>query len=205
MCERFSWIEKDGEVLFLTGSDVYDTAKGKKLQYCTTPNDFYGHGAIRFYFDLSKSSGTNKECEDFSNPTNFPPELAKAIKAGKMAKFGVNEEMRGLLMPKARKIYDDTCDKARKIYDDTRAPARKIYDDTCAPAQKIYDDTRAPAQKIYDDTCAPAQKIYDDTCDKAQKIYDDTCDKARKIYDDTCAKAFWQLFSRKSNRTKAWR
>lgn len=89
MCEFVSWIEKDGEVIYLTGKDVFHIKAGKKLQkYCGNAADLVGHGAIRKFYNFE--GGYEKECSDFSSPKNFPKEIVNAIKKG---------EMRGLATP----------------------------------------------------------------------------------------------------------
>ena len=127
MCERYSWIEKDGAVLFLTPYDVYETKRGKELQaYSRQSEDYVGHGAIRFYFDLSSNSGVEKECIDFSTPDNFPPDLVRAIKAGKMWDFGIVGEMRVMLT-----------DKAQAEYDKVRVETWAEYDKACTEVWAI--------------------------------------------------------------------
>lgn len=39
------------------------------------PEDYYGHEAIRKYYDLR--GGTEYEYTDFSRPANFPAEIAE--------------------------------------------------------------------------------------------------------------------------------
>ena len=85
MCEFISWIEKDGQVYYLTYRDIYHTRRGKELRdYCKSKDDLIGHGAIRFYYD-NFVGGEDKECTDFSTPDNFPPEIVEDIKKGRMA------------------------------------------------------------------------------------------------------------------------
>lgn len=106
MCERFSWIEKDGEVLFLTPYDVFETRRGKQLQKHTpSAEDWHGHGAIRWFY-LNLKGGVERECTNFSSPKNFPPELVKAIKAGQMWGFGVTDKMLVMLHKPAWAEYD---------------------------------------------------------------------------------------------------
>ena len=84
MCEFISWYESNGEVLFLTGDDVFNTKRGRELQKYSK-EDLCGHGAIVFYYDIRDTGKLiPKECTDFSSPKNFPDEIVAAIKAGKM-------------------------------------------------------------------------------------------------------------------------
>ena len=88
MCEFISWIEDCKEIYFLTCNDL-NTKEGRKLVKELKDNksfydDISGHGAIRKYFNLKLNQGKNKECSDFSNPNNFPPQIIKQIKNGNM-------------------------------------------------------------------------------------------------------------------------
>ena len=103
MCERYSWIEKDGEVIFLTADDVFKTKRGKALQKHTCQDDWYGHGAVRWYYHFT--DGIDRECTDFSTPKNFPAELVEAIKDGKMWGFGITEKMKAMLLAPAWAEY----------------------------------------------------------------------------------------------------
>lgn len=86
MCEFLSWVEKDKKIHFLTPELIYSTPRGKALQkFCQSTEDYLGHGAIKFYFDVE--GGENKECTDFSIPDNFPPKIVKAIKSGDFKGF----------------------------------------------------------------------------------------------------------------------
>ena len=98
MCEFMSWVEKGNKVYFLTDKQIHETAKGKELQeWSKSSDDLPGHGAIRYFYGLEQEEGINKECTDFSSPTNFPARIAKAIKGGKMRGLGT---ARGLLTNK---------------------------------------------------------------------------------------------------------
>ena len=86
MCQFISWKEMpDGKVRFLTEKMIYHTRRGAELRRHTCREDWVGHGAIDFYYDDERGHGTQKECTDFSSPTNFPGEIVEAIKAGEMA------------------------------------------------------------------------------------------------------------------------
>ena len=114
MCDFISWIEKDSQVIFLTADDVFNTKEGKELQkYCQDKSDLVGHGAIRRYYGNFKG-GTEKECTDFSTPDNFPLEIVKAIKSGKMAGLGIAE---GLLTKSALAEYEKIRQPAWAEYD----------------------------------------------------------------------------------------
>ena len=110
MCEFVSWIEAktDGEpaLLYLTAKDLR-SSKGQKLKG-RIGSDINGHGAIREFYDLRPEYGTERECDDFSTPSNFPVEIAGAIKAGSFRGFGTGG---GLLRDTAWAEYDKVRDR----------------------------------------------------------------------------------------------
>ena len=135
MCEFVSWKEiacPDGskQILFLTHDDIYNTSRGIELRNHTTADDFCGHGAIAFYFQIDPNKGTNKECTDFSSPSNFPPEIVEALKAGKM--WGMVDFFpKGLL---SAPLYADYEAKRAPLYADykaKRAPLDADYEAKC--------------------------------------------------------------------------
>ncbi len=90
MCEFVSFIEKKGKVnqiLFLT-KPLIESEKGKKLLAGVPHDDLVGHGAIRLFFGFGQDEGTNRECTDFSKPSNFPSIIVRAIKRGDMRGMG---------------------------------------------------------------------------------------------------------------------
>ena len=127
MCEKYSWIKKNGGVLFLTADQVYNSKRGHELRnFSGNKEDYHGHGAIEFYYGVK--GGTHKECADFSTPDNFPPQLVEAIKSGEMWGFGITQEMTKML-----------CDAAYAEYQKVRAPAYAEYQKVCAAAfSKIF-------------------------------------------------------------------
>lgn len=95
MCDFISWIEYKGEILFLTKHEL-ETTRGKALRKhlgSQFKNDVKGHGAIEWYYKLKDNVGAHKECEDFSNPKNFPAVIVKAIKAGDFCGIGIAENL----------------------------------------------------------------------------------------------------------------
>ena len=104
MCEFISWKEitlasGEVEILFLTNNDVFNTQRGRELQAHTVREDWVGHGAIAFFCGIDCELGRNRECTDFSDPGNFPPVIAAAIKTGRMS--GLCDQFPvGLLTPK---------------------------------------------------------------------------------------------------------
>ena len=178
MCEFISWIEKDGNVLFLTYNDIYNTKRGKELQEYTIPNDYIGHGAIRFYYDLT--NGENKECTDFSTPDNFPPEIAEAIKDGRMRGLGIAEEL---------------------LSEPAYAEYRKIEQAACAEYRKIQQSAYAEYRKIEQAAYAEYVKIQQSAYAEYVKIEQAAYAEYRKIEQA----AFWDLFADIKNRVEAWK
>ncbi len=85
MCEFISWIEKEGEVLFLTAKDI-DSEHGKKTLESSLNNDFLGHGAIRRFYGpdgKSLSGGTNRENRAFWDG-NLPQKIKDAWNNGEL-------------------------------------------------------------------------------------------------------------------------
>jgi hypothetical protein len=174
MCEFVSWIEEDGAVLFLTTNDIYNAKRGKELQkYCKNKEDYAGHGAIRFFYNIPEY-GYNKECTDFSSPTNFPPEIAEAIKLGLMS---------------FDRPYALLCDEARVEYNKTRAKALAKYEKTRNEAEKTYNEAWTKYEKTRTEALPQYEKTYDEVWTK---------------YVKTCNTKFWALFSVKENRAKPW-
>ena len=91
MCQYVSWIEAKGKVLFLTDKMLKIRHKKMKVKFPDL-SEQQGHGAIRWFYELRDSIGLDKECRNFSNPSNFPKEIVKAIKKGQMG-YGVNPEI----------------------------------------------------------------------------------------------------------------
>lgn len=128
MCNFVSWIEYEGNIYYLQGSDLI-TKEGKKLlKYIGNYDDVKGHGAIDKYYGLN-GKGIHKECEDFSTPDNFPKEIQEKLKNGEMADIGIAFD---ILTPKAYQEYKNIRDKAYQEYE-------KIIDKVFKNYEKIRD------------------------------------------------------------------
>ena len=79
MCEFISWIEKDGEVLFLDDDALKDNHIRKNLKGCQD-NDFIGHTAIRKAYDFK--GGKQGENQDFWNG-DLPQKIKDSWNNGK--------------------------------------------------------------------------------------------------------------------------
>src|SRR3989304_1382091 len=151
MCVFISWKEvrrTDGatEILFLTYDDIYNSKRGKKLQQHTTPDDFVGHGAIDFFYELD-GKGVKKECTDFSSPSKFPVVIAEAIKTGKFYLMGIPL---GLLSPSALADYEKIRKSAWADYEKIENPAWADYEKIENPARADYEKIENPARADYE-------------------------------------------------------
>ena len=109
MCEFISAIKTQGKNgkdkwYFLTYDLIHNTPRGEIIQKkYPGQGELIGHSAIREYFELRDTEGTNWECTDFSTPKNFPSVIIKALKRGEFKGFGTPE---GLLSPSALAEYE---------------------------------------------------------------------------------------------------
>ncbi len=78
MCELISWIEKQGQIFFLTSAEVHSRFGRIQLKGCQG-NDFLGHGAIRQYHGIVK--GKNYENKNFWDG-KLPSEIKQAWNFG---------------------------------------------------------------------------------------------------------------------------
>ena len=109
MCEFVSWYsDLSGKVHFVTDKDLPRLAALK-----VEGEDVLGHGAIyalRGWAKDSEPAGLKQyECTDFSSPDNFPPEIADAIKSGRMT-YGPADAF--LLTDSAQAEYNRVCKAA---------------------------------------------------------------------------------------------
>src|SRR4030042_6604130 len=92
MCEFVSWKETREGVIFLTNKDLTPKKFGEYKKYNKGwRRDLPGHGAITYFTGIGE--GIQRECTDFSSPDNFPPEIVKAIKEGRLSQIGYNIEL----------------------------------------------------------------------------------------------------------------
>ena len=92
MCQFISWKEYKGKNYFLTNEDL-ETKEGKKLLKEDVKADLCGHGALTSYYPELQYKGNSHECSNFSTPDNFPKEIVKAIKQGKLSRIGICVEV----------------------------------------------------------------------------------------------------------------
>jgi hypothetical protein len=145
MCNFVSWIEYEGEVYYLTDSDLR-TRKGRELiKYCQNDDDLKGHGAIERYFEL-EGKGVHKECEDFSSPDHFPKEIVRDIKRGKFSMIGVCPD---ILNEEAWKKFKEIERSEWKNYKEVQKSAWKNYKEVQKSELKKYKEIKQFAWKKY--------------------------------------------------------
>jgi len=138
----------------LTGAQVLHTRRGKELrEFCKSAEDYTGHGAIRFYYELPLFVGVNKECTDFSTPGNFPPTIVESIKSGEFRGLGIAIE---LLTATTQRAYNEAVAPAWKAYNEAAATVQKAYNEARATAWKAYNEATAPVWKAYNEAAATA-------------------------------------------------
>jgi len=152
MCDFLSWIEKDGKNYFLTSADLA-SRRGKALRkHCRNEADLVGHGAIRWFYG-EFTGGTDRECTVFSTPSNFPPEIAAAIKAGQFRGMG---EPIGLLRPSAWAEYERIKQPAWAEYERIKQPACAEYERIQRAAWAAHERIQQPAWAAYERIQQPA-------------------------------------------------
>jgi vacuolar-type H+-ATPase subunit E/Vma4 len=162
MCEFASWIEMpDGEIRFLTADMIYKTRRGKELQrHNPCQDDWVGHGAILFYFDMQKRVGIQKECTDFSTPENFPKQIVTAIKAGKMVGLGTPIALLSRqALAEYEKIDQPAFAEYKKIDQQAWAEYEKIEQQAFAEYENIDQQAWAEYEKIEQPAFAEYEKI----------------------------------------------
>ena len=190
MCEFVSWVEYEGNNYFLTDSEL-QTKEGEKLLRPEVIDDLCGHGAIRSYYPELIGKGSNLECVDFSTPLNFPKEIVKMIKQGKMSRIGICIDI-------LNKI-------GKKKYKEIQALALKKYKEIEAPAWNKYKEIQAPALKKYEEIEAPALKKYKEIQALALKKYEEIEATALKKYKEIQRKEFWKIATQKKYRKDNWK
>ena len=145
MCEFLSWIEYKEEIIYITAADL-ETSKGKKLLKDVGWEDIKGHGAIRKFFTIPDGKGTNKECTDFSTPTNFPKEIVRDIKKGLFIGFGTPS---GILIDPIDKAYRTQKNTLYKAYRAQKDTLYKAYEAQIDPIDKAYRTQKNTIDKAY--------------------------------------------------------
>ena len=192
MCQFVSWIKKGDKVYFLTARQIFETTRGKQLQkWCSNPDDYVGHEAIRFYYRIAEGAGDDGECSDFSTPDNFPSEIVKAIKEGKLRGLGQTPE--GLLAPPA---YKDYLAKKDQLHKDYQTNADQLHKDYQAKVDPLFEDYLAKKDQLHKDCQAKVDPLFEDYLAKVGQLRKDYLAKADQLY--------WDLFAIPENRNHKW-
>jgi hypothetical protein len=209
MCEFLSWIEKPlktkTKYYFLTYDQIYNTPRGEILRKqigSNKPEDYYGHEAIRKYYELTFGSGKERECVDYSKPSNFPTIIAKAIKRGEFRGMATPE---GLLSQPAwaeyEKIRQQALAEYKKIGQQAWAEYKKIRQQALAEYEKIEQPAWAEYEKIRQPAWAEYEKIRQQALAEYEKIEQPAWAEYKKIRQQV----FWDLFTNPENRNPEWR
>jgi len=212
MCNFLSWIEKGDKVYYLTHDLIHSTPRGDMIQK-RFPGDgeLIGHSAIRAYFEID--GGTDRECENFSSPSNFPAEIVAALKDGKFWGMGTPG---GLLTKPALAEYEKVTQAAYAEYEKVTQAAEAEYQKVRQPALAEYEKVRQPAYAEYEKVMQPAYAEYEKVRQTAeaeyQKVrqpayaeYEKVTQAAEAEYEKVRQTAYWDLFAIQGNRAEAWK
>ncbi len=158
MCHFISAVKMPtGKYKFLTGYQLFRTKHGQELVKTISLDDWCGHGTIREYYHLAVDEGEDYEFTNFSSPDNFPPDIVRAIKDGKMKGFDMPKE---LLTAPADKAWQEATATADKAYQEAIAPADKAWQEAKATADKAWQEAKAPAYKAWQEAKATAWDLF---------------------------------------------
>jgi hypothetical protein len=171
MCEMLSWIEKKTgtktKIYFLTGRQIFETEKGREFrEWCKSPDDYTGHGAIRHFYGLEQDEGTNEECTDFSTPANFPKAIVSALKAGDYRGFPIPQKILSKpLNDKYQADWKTLNDKYKAdwkpLNDKYKADWKPLNDKYQADWKTLNDKYKADWKPLYDKYKADRKTLYD--------------------------------------------
>jgi antirestriction protein len=201
MCEFASWVEYDNKPYFLTNDDL-DTKEGKKLLLPEVIADLCGHGAIRSYYPELKDKGIDKETICFSTPKNFPKEIVKAIKEGKLSRIGICLEV---LNTQGKKEYKKTMQPAFAEYEKIEQPAFAEYEKIEQPALAEYLKIQQPAFAEYLKIQQPALAEYEKIKKSAFAEYEKIKKSAYAEYENKDQTAFTKIVKQKKYRVNEWK
>jgi hypothetical protein len=203
MCEFISWKEYHGKIYFLTADQIFNTPRGKELQAHTSREDWVGHGAIAFYYNLPEGELVrNCECTDFSTPDNFPEVIAAAIRNGEFRGLGTPE---GLLSKPAWAEYEKVRQPAWAEYEKVQQPALAEYEKVQQAALAEYEKVQQAAWAEYEKVQQPALAEYLKVRQAAWAEYLKVRQPALAEYQKVQQPAFWDSFAKKKNRNPNWK
>jgi hypothetical protein len=234
ICEFVSWIEKKvgkkKEVLFLTSDDIFNSKRGKQLQKAMGSTDgisLNGHGSTRWFYgklnengeEIPLEAGRDMECTNFSSPDNFPKEIVKAIKSGRMTKMGCpgRAYMRYMLKPSAVASLREQSGENIEACGNIKDLPVKTRDEVLKKISRIVSNQEADCGWTEDnntdcDEVRPSISFFDWDLTKEGQSYWENINKMLVGYESYIDKdeevdreKFWKLFAVKKNRQPAWR
>ena len=201
MCQFISWKEYKGKAYFLTNADL-NTKQGKELLKDEYKDDICGHGAIEHYYPELKGKGVNKECSDFSTPDNFPKEIVKAIKEGRLSRIGICLEVLNVQgIAEYQKIKQPAYAEYEKIKQSAWAEYKKIEQSALAEYEKIEQSAWAEYKKIEQSALAEYEKIEQSAWAEYEKIKQSALAEYEKIKQS----AFTNIVKQKKYRIDSWK
>ena len=224
MCNFISWKEfADGTILFLTADDIFNSKRGRELQQYTPQKDWIGHGAIKFYYEITRPC-RDRECEDFSTPANFPAEIAAALKAGRFRGLGTPKQLLTQqawaeyvkveqqawaeyvkVEQQAWAEYVKVEQQAWPEYVKVQQPAWAEYVKVEQQAWPEYVKVQQQAWPEYVKVQQPAWAEYEKVERSARAEYVKVKQQAWAEYVKVEQQAFWDLFAYPLNRPEVWR
>jgi hypothetical protein len=142
VCNFISWIKYQGKIYFLNTEQMNSQ---RLMDWNQSKDDLTGHGAIRFMYDIPQHEGEDCECQDFSNPANFPIVIVSAIKRGELTSF--DAVPKGILKPS---LYADYEAKRNALYADYWAKRNALHADYWAKRNALYADYEAKLKPSLD-------------------------------------------------------
>jgi hypothetical protein len=192
MCQFISAIKDGDRYFYLTGDDLMGWKFAEYKKY--NPGwmeDICGHGAIEFFYPELKGRREHWECDDFSNPENFPACIVRDIKGGMLDGIGICPD---ILTEERREEYYRITNSAWDEYNRIKKYASRKYDETLEPAK----DDRG---RIIDTTWHEYNKIFNFAGDEYNRIVD----TARNEYCWTINSAFWIIAKQAKSRKDIWK
>ncbi len=201
MCEFVSWEVFKNEVYFLQNSDL-ETKEGKELLKPYIVDDLCGHGAIENYYPELKGKGEHKECTDFSKPSNFPLQIVKAIKEGRLSRIGICLDV---LNANGKEQYNKIKAPALEQYNKIKAQAWEQYNKIQAQAWEQYNKIEVQAWEQYNKIRAQALEQYNKIQAPALEQYNKIRAQAWEQYNKIKAQTFAKIIKQKKYRNDNWK
>jgi len=203
MCQFVSTKKVGDQHFYLTKADLKKKRFAEFKKYnLIWPDDIMGHGAIEFFYPELKGKGEHWECNDFSNPGNFPDCVVKNIKKGKFEGIGICLD---ILNEKGKEKYEKIQQPAWKEYKKIEQSAWKEYEKIQQSAREKYEKIQQSAREKYEKIQQPAWKEYEKIDQSAREKYEKIQQSAREKYEKIQQSAFWKIAKQAKYRKKEWK